>query len=75
MAVLSVRLSDEESYVLKKCAKLNNKTMSTSLKDAFFEMIEEQYDLEIYDKSYAAYRKDSKTYTTKEVCKELGIEI
>ena len=58
MAVLSVRLSDAEYKALK---------------DAFFEMLEDQYDLEAFDKAYAEYLKDPKTYTSEEVAKELGI--
>jgi hypothetical protein len=37
-------------------------------------MLEDQYDLEAFDKAYKAYKKNPKTYTSEEVAKELGIE-
>lgn len=71
MPVLSLRFTDEEYRVLKNYAKTNGISLNRAVKDAFFEMIEENYDLECFDKAYAAYRKDGRTYTTDEVEKEL----
>ncbi|MBR6866420.1 MAG: ribbon-helix-helix protein, CopG family, partial [Bacilli bacterium] len=46
MAVLSVRLSDAEYKALDSFAKANDISMNKAIKDAFFEMLEDQYDLE-----------------------------
>jgi len=73
--ILSVRLSDEEYGFLEEYSKATNQSMNKALKTAFFDMVEENYDIELFDKAYAKYVKDSKTYSTKEVCEELGIEI
>ncbi|MEE3431508.1 MAG: DUF6290 family protein [Candidatus Enteromonas sp.] len=74
MAVLSVRLSDAEYKALEGYASINGVSMNKAIKDAFFEMLEDQYDLEAFDKAYKAYKKNPKTYTSEEVAKELGIE-
>ena len=73
MAVLSVRLSDAEYKALDSYANTNGISMNKAIKDAFFEMLEDQYDLEAFDKAYAEYLKDPKTYSSEEVAKELGI--
>lgn len=39
-----------------------------------FAEIEDDVDRQIYDKAYAAYHKDSATYTLDEVCKILEID-
>ena len=73
MAVLSVRLSDAEYKALDAYAKANDISMNKAIKDAFFEMLEDQYDLETFDKAYAEYLKDPVTYSSEEVAKKLGI--
>ena len=74
MPVLSVRLSDAEYKALEAYATANAISMNKAIKDAFFEMLEDQYDLAAFDKAYAAYLKDPTTYTSDEVAKELGIK-
>lgn len=74
MSVLSVRMSEAEYAALERYAKTAGVSMNKALKDAFFQMLEDQYDLECFDKAYAAYLKNPKTYSSDEVAKELGIE-
>lgn len=73
MSVLSVRMSDAEYKALQKFAEANNVSMNQAIKDAFFEMLEDKYDLEVFDKAYAEYLKSSKTYSTEEVIKILEL--
>ena len=73
MSVLSVRMSDAEYNALQKFAKANNVSMNQAIKDAFFEKLEDEYDLEVFDKAYAEYLKDPKTYSTDEIIKILGL--
>lgn len=73
MSVLSIRMSDEEYKVLEKYAKANAISMNQAMKQAFFEKIEDEFDIELFDKAYADYIKDSKTYSIKEVIKDLGL--
>ena len=74
MAVLSVRLSDAEYKALESYATVKGISLNKAIKDAFFEMLEDQYDLEAFDEAYAAYLKDPKTYSSEELAKELGIK-
>ena len=74
MPVLSVRMTDAEYKALEGYAVANGISMNKAIKDAFFEMLEDQYDLEAFDRAYAEYLKDPKTYTSDEVAKELGIK-
>lgn len=73
MSVLSVRMSDAEYKALEKFAKANNVSMNQAIKNAFFEKLEDEYDIEIFDKAYAEFLKDPKTYSTEEVIKELKL--
>lgn len=74
MSVLSVRMSEAEYKALEGYATANGISMNKAIKDAFFEMLEDQYDLEAFDRAYAEYLQDPKTYTSDEVAKELGIK-
>ena len=74
MPVLSVRMTDAEYKALEGYAAANGVSMNKAIKDAFFEMLEDQYDLEAFDRAYAEYLKDPKTYTSDEAAKELGIK-
>ena len=47
--------------------------MNQAMKNAFFEKLEDEYDIEIFDKAYADYLKNSKTYSTEEVVKKLKL--
>lgn len=71
MNVLSVRMNNAEYDALKKFALANNVSMNKALKDAFFEMLEDRYDIDA-DKAYAEYLKEPVAYTLEEVNKHLG---
>ena len=75
MSVLSIRMSDEEYRALEKYAELNSVSMNKAMKDAFFEKLEDEYDIECFDKAYADYLKDKKTYTSTEVKKLLKLDV
>lgn len=75
MSVLSVRLSDSEYSALEKYAKTNSVSVRKALKDSFFKMFEDQYDIKSFYEAYAKFlKKDSKTYTSREIAKELNIK-
>ena len=73
MSVLSIRMSDEEYKALEKYAKVKSISMNQAMKQAFFEKLEDEFDIELFDEAYAEYLKDSKTYSIDEVITELGI--
>ena len=70
---ISVRLSDEDTELIKAYAKMNNISLSDLIRNAVLEKIEDEYDLECYNKAIKEYNKNPKTYTMKEAKKELGL--
>lgn len=50
--------------------KTNNKNPKTRS----LEELEDEYDNKAFDRAYAEYKKDPKTYTMQEVAKELGTD-
>lgn len=70
---ISVRLSEEDSKLIKAYAKMNNVTLSDLLRKAIMEKIEDEYDLECYKKAREEYEKNPTTYTMEEVKEELGL--
>ena len=74
MPVLSVRMSDEEYQALETYASAQGISMNQAIKDAFFEMLEDRYDVAAFDHAYAAFQRDPKTYSHEEMAKELGIK-
>ena len=69
----SVRLSDKDMELIKTYAKLNNISLSELIRSAVMEKIEDEYDLECYNKAIEEYKNNPKTYTLDEVKKELGL--
>lgn len=70
MMVVSIRMSEKEKELAEAYAKLNGTTLSDSIKRAFFEKIEDEYDIAVASLALKEYEKDPKTYTLEEM-KEL----
>ena len=70
---ISLRLSDEDTKLLKDYAKINNMSVSDVIRQAVIEKIEDEIDLAAYNKAIAEFKKDPKTYSLDEVEKELGL--
>ena len=70
---ISLRLSEEDTKLIKDYAKVNNMSVSDLIRQAVIEKIEDEIDLAAYNKTIEAYRKNPKTYTLEEVEKELGL--
>ena len=70
---VSVRLSDEDTTLIKSYAQIKNVTLSELIRKAILEQIEDEYDLESYNKAIKEYRKNPKTYTLKEIKEELNL--
>ena len=71
--VISIRMTDEEKQLADAYAKLNGVSLSEAIKRAFFNEIEEEYDIALADEALREYEKDHKTYTHEEVKKILGL--
>jgi len=74
MKVLSIRLSEIEFKALETFAKVNSVSMNKAMKDAFFEKLEDEYDIECFDKAYAEYLNNRETYSTSEAKRLLNIQ-
>ena len=70
---ISLRLSEEDSMLIKKYAEMHNISVSELARQSVFDRIEEEYDLKAYDNALAEYQADSITYSLDEVEKELGL--
>jgi len=70
---ISVRLSDQDTELIKAYANINNISLSDLIRNAVLEKIEEEYDLECYKKAIEEFKKNPKTYTMDEVKEELGL--
>lgn len=70
---ISVRLNEEDTKLIKAYAEMNKMTLSELIRNAIMEKIEDDYDLECYEKAIAEYKKNPVTYTLEEVKKELGL--
>ena len=70
---ISLRLSDEDTKLIKNYAALHNISLSDLFRQAVMERIEDEYDLAAYNKAVAEDENDPTTYTLDEVEKELGL--
>lgn len=70
---ISVRLSDKDTELIKAYADLNNISVSDLIRNAILEKIEDEYDLESYNKAMEEYKRNPKTYTLEEIKEEMKI--
>ena len=71
--VVSIRMTEEEKKLAEAYAKLNGITLSDSIKSAFFEKIEDEYDIAVATAVLKKYEKDHETYTLSEMKDLLGL--
>ena len=71
---ISLRLSDEDTLLIKKYAELNRLSVSDLIRQSVMERIENEYDLEMFDKAMEEYRKNPVTYTLDDVERELCLK-
>lgn len=73
MPVIPIRVSDDEMKTLKEYANFENVSVSTLLRNAAFEKLEDQYDLKIADSALKEYQKDPSVTPLKDVMKQYGL--
>lgn len=71
---VSIRLNQEDTELFKKYAALNNLSMSDMIRNAVLEKIEDEYDLQCYEKAIAEYKKNPVTYSHEQVAAMLELE-
>ncbi len=69
----SLRLSNEDTMLIKNYASMHNISISELFRQAVLEKIEDEYDLKAYEKAIVAYKADNETYTLDQAEKELGL--
>lgn len=72
MTTVSVRLNQEEEAFFKSYAHLTGKNLSTLLKESLTQVIEDEYDLNIYKEALTEYKEDPETISHADFKKELG---
>ena len=71
--VISIRMTEEEKQLADAYARLNGTTLSDAIKRAYFEKIEDEYDIALADAALREYENNPKTYTHEEIKKMLGL--
>jgi len=72
MAHVSLRVSEQEKTWMESYAKLHGVSLSDAIKQAFFEKLEDDYDLNVI-REYEQ-EKPVKFYSISEVISELGLD-
>lgn len=70
MSTMSLRLDDQDSELIKRFASLKNISVSELIRSSVLEKIEEELDIDLFEK---AYNEMKKTYSLDEVKAELGL--
>lgn len=73
MGVSSVRMSKEEEELIRAYCELHGLSISTALKQALLEKIEDEYEIKWAEEALEEYKKDPETYTLEEVEKMLDL--
>ena len=71
---ISLRLSEEDTLLIKKYAELNKLSVSDLIRQSVMERIENEYDLEVFDKALKDYKSNPVTYSLDDVERELGLK-
>lgn len=67
----TVKMNDKDSCLLKDYASLKGITVSEIIRSSVLARIEDELDVVAYEKAYANYLKNPKTYTLDEAEKEI----
>lgn len=71
---LSITMTDEEQLIADSYARLHEISLAEAFKNAFFEKIENEFDLSIAQKAYEEYlRDDKKSRPIEKLFAEVGI--
>ena len=74
MPVIFVRLTDEESSLIRSYCALHGVSMSDALKRALIERIEDEFDLAEYEAAKKRYDENPVSYSLEEIREELGLK-
>lgn len=71
---MSVRLSPEDKALFQNYAKMHGVSMSELVRRSVLEWIEDDYDLQAYERAKREFEADPVTYTLDEVEKALNLK-
>lgn len=71
---ISLRLSERDSDLFKRYADMNGITVSELVRQSVLARIEDEFDLQAYDKALSDFRANPTTYSLDEVERELGLK-
>ena len=71
--IVSIKMTKKEKEIAEAYANKYGLSLEEAIKEAFFEKVEDEYDIALADKALKEYEKDPKTYSMEEVKKMLGI--
>jgi RHH-type rel operon transcriptional repressor/antitoxin RelB len=71
---ISLRLNDEDSALIRKYAEMKKMTVSELIRQTVLEQIENEFDLQLYEKAMKEYLVNPITYSLDEMEKELGLK-
>ena len=72
VATISLRIDPEDARIIKEYAKANNVSVSSLLRDAVFEKIENEIDWDLYNQAIQAYNKNDESISFDEMLEELS---
>lgn len=72
MSTISLRLSEKEDALIRKYAELHNMDLSTFVREAVMEKIEDDYDLTLFNKVWDQ-EKDEEKISHLDLKRELGL--
>lgn len=72
MSRISIRVSEKDNALIRKYARIHNMDLSTFIRQAVLERIEDEYDLEIFNKVWEK-DKNSEMISHEELMKELDM--
>ena len=70
---ISLRLSEKEAMLFKRYAELNNISLSELVRQSVMERIEDELDLQAYEKAMEEYKANPVTYSHNDVKEMLGL--
>jgi len=70
---ISLRLSEKESLLIKNYAEMNNLSVSELIRKSVLEKIEDEIDLDTFQKAYHEYLENPVSYSLEDVKKELQL--
>lgn len=72
MATISLRVNADDEKIIKEYAKLKNISVSTLLRDAVFEKIEDEIDLNLYKQAMQEHQENPDSISFEKMLEELA---